>query len=177
MAIYPPIRRNETAIPAALSNVVRQQNAQGLSSGQINGQLQAILKTQRALPIMLSVNAKRMNIPGWSSGTVTLVSTTITVPDGKTSAVIRAFPSGIIRIDGSDATGVIATVYINGVGEQVAHPWSNDFDYSIGGTSSQTLSVTPGQVIPVRLDVTVGSHPILGSSNWGGLSVDGNFSL
>ena len=132
------------------------------------------------MPIVAAVQNSRYNIPGWSSGTVTLVTTNLTVPANKTRAIITATPSGRISIDGAAAIGVTVTVYINGVGTSVAHPWAGEsqstLDYAIIGNALADIVVTPGQQIPVRLDVTATTRAIIGSANWGAINVQGIFS-
>ena len=167
------IERSLSGVNASLTQLTNQLT-------QLKNQQTQLTNQQNMLPIIAAVQNSRRNIPGWSSGTVTLVTTNLTVPANKTRAIITALPSGVIYIDGAAAIGVTVTVYINGVGTSVAHPWAGEsqstLDYAIIGSALADIVVTPGQQIPVRLDVTATTRPIMGSKNWGAINVQGIFS-
>lgn len=167
------IERSLSGVNASLTQLTNQLT-------QLANQQTQLANQQNMLPIIAAVQNSRYNIPGWSSGTVTLVTTNLTVPANKTRAIITAIPSGVIYIDGAAAIGVTTTVYINGVGTSVAHPWAGEsqstLDYAIVGSALANIAVTPGQQIPVRLDVTATTRPIMGSANWGAINVQGIFS-
>ena len=174
------IERSLSGVNASLTQLTNQLTQLTNQQNALTNQQNALTNQQNALPIIAAVQNSRYNIPGWSSGTVTLVTTNLTVPANKTRAIITAIPSGIIFIDGAAAMGVTATVYINGVGTSVAHPWAGEspgpMDYAIVGSALANIVVTPGQQIPVRLDVTATTRPIMGSANWGAINVQGIFS-
>ena len=167
------LTNQQTQLTNQLTQLTNQQT-------QLTNQQTQLTNQQNMLPIIAAVKNSRYNIPGWSSGTVTLVTTQLTVPANKTRAIITAIPSGVIYIDGAAAIGVTVTVYINGVGTSVAHPWAGEsqstLDYAIVGNALADIVVTPGQQIPVRLDVTATTRPIMGSENWGAINVQGIFS-
>ena len=167
------IERSLSGVNASLTQLTNQLT-------QLTNQQNMLKNQQNMLPIIAAVQNSRYNIPGWDSGTVTLVSTNLTVPSNKTRAIITALPSGVIYIDGAAAIGVTVTVYINGVGTSVAHPWAGEsqstLDYAIVGNALADIVVTPGQQIPVRLDVTATTRPIINSENWGAINVQGIFS-
>lgn len=177
MPLYKHVTSDERAVPDRLAELNRHLSDMGsATSGQINSTVRKLEAAIAVIPVVVSTQSRRDNIPGFSSGEVTFATTTLTVPPEKTVGSILAFASGMMSIDGASSEGAGAYIYIGDTRTQVAHSWAQNRDYAIIGNATRQFTVSPAQRITVRLTCTATTRPITGSSNWGAINAVGIFS-